>query len=112
LIIGWKAAVVAWEIVGAVDSVETSGNCCLKSANSSSSGFRVLVLQVAHTISKPQLRGRDKVEAAHSHDKAKPARRLISRDMGVISCCFRYFEDSTFRGDRDAEFARRGREGK
>lgn len=40
---------------GSVTPVETSGNCCLKSANNSSSGFRALVLQVSNYISISKL---------------------------------------------------------
>jgi hypothetical protein len=45
---GLKAAVAALEMAGAEGSVapvETSGNFCLKSANSPSSGFCALVLE-------------------------------------------------------------------
>lgn len=40
---------------GSVTPVDTSGNCCLKSANNSSSGFRALVLQVSNYVSISRL---------------------------------------------------------
>lgn len=47
--------VAAWETAGAVGSVtpvETSGNFCLKSANSPSSGFCALVLWLTCNVSQ------------------------------------------------------------